>query len=140
MLLLSETSLSFAARRPLLAPPHGAAQCHSRRTLAARGCAVPPPDFRSPDEYAAYWEQLLQREYRETADQLRERRAKWSRQRLEASGLIVFGASATPETDLFGEKVVRVSKPGETRLADRFSRGDASPTRCSNPAGRSGST
>ena len=57
------------------------------------------PDLSGPESYTSHWEQLLQSEYRETADQLREKRAKWSRGRLEASGLAVFGASATPETE-----------------------------------------
>ena len=39
--------------------------------------------------------------------------------------MAIFDASATPESELFGEKVVRVAKEGETRpLADRFRRGD----------------
>ena len=89
----------FVVRRPALAP---------RRTAAPRCCAggggptdqpTPAPDFSGPESYSSHWEQLLRREYRETADQLREKRAKWSRGRLEASGLAVFGASATPETE-----------------------------------------
>ena len=87
----------FVVQRPALAP---------RRTAAPRCCAgptgdqpTPAPDFSSPESYSSHWEQLLRREYRETAEQLREKRAKWSRGRLEASGLAVFGASATPETE-----------------------------------------
>jgi hypothetical protein len=38
--------------------------------------------------------------------------------------LCLFDACATPDEELYGEKVVRVSKPGETRMADRFNRGD----------------
>jgi hypothetical protein len=83
------------------------------------------PVHAGKDSYARYWGLLLQQEYREAADELKQKRSKWSRARLEASGLGLFGASATPETDLFGEKIVRVSKPGSSlRLADRFSRGD----------------
>ena len=99
-----------------------------RRTLPSvpptRCCevrAAAPVDSKS---YSQYWEKLLQQEYREAASELRERRSKWSRARLEASGVCVFDASATPESDLYGEKVVRVHKAGETRLADRFTRGD----------------
>ena len=78
----------------------------------------------SPAAYSAYWGELLGREYREATSQLKERRAKWPRGRLESSGLVIFDADASPETDLFGEKIVRVSKPGAAALADRFSRGD----------------
>ena len=77
-----------------------------------------------PATYATYWEELLRREYREAADGLRQRRSKWPRARLESSGLCLFDACATPDEELYGEKVVRVSKPGETRMADRFNRGD----------------
>ena len=87
-------------------------------------CRAIAPDLGNPSSYANHWETLLTQEYRETAAQLRERRAKWSRKRLEANGLGLFDASATPESDLFGEKVVRVSKSGASQLADRFSRGD----------------
>ena len=101
----------FVVQRPALAP---------RRTAAPRCCAggggptdqptsalefsspdqpTPATDFSGPESYSSHWEQLLRREYRETAEQLREKRAKWSRGRLEASGLAVFGASATPETE-----------------------------------------
>ena len=77
------------------------------------------------DLYTEYWDQLLRREYRETADQLRERRAKWSPARLAASGQAIFGATASPDAELFGEKIVRIEKPGgKIRLADKFSRGD----------------
>ena len=129
LLLLVRGASSYVPRcspttmaRPLVTP------------RAVSNCGVAPltkpqvpnrtPAFGSARSYAAYWEDLLQREHRETADQLRERRSKWSQSRLEASGLGIFDASASPETDLFGEKIVRVSKQGETRLADRFSRGD----------------
>ena len=129
LLLLVRGASSYVPRcspttmaRPLVTP------------RAVSNCGVAPltkpqvpnrtPAFGSARSYAAYWEDLLQREHRETADQLRKRRSKWSQSRLEASGLGIFDASASPETDLFGEKIVRVSKQGETRLADRFSRGD----------------
>lgn len=79
----------------------------------------------------------MKREHREAAEELRERRSKWSRGRLEASGLAIFDATASPESDLFGEKVVRVCKEGATRLADRFSRGDIlviGPDRAGSPS------
>ena len=75
-------------------------------------------------DYSTYWDGLLTREYRDIADQLKQKRARWPHRRLEAAGLAIFDAFAAPDTDLYGEKIVRVSRPGETRLADRFSRGD----------------
>ena len=87
------------------------------------GCMSEAP-VSHPEAYSTYWQQLLTREYREGADQLRQKRARWPPRRLEASGLAIFDATAAPDTDLFGEKIVRISRPGETRLADRFSRGD----------------
>lgn len=36
----------------------------------------------------------------------------------------VFGAYAEPESDLFGDKIVRVVKHGETNFRDKFGRGD----------------
>jgi hypothetical protein len=108
-------------------PPHSRAPS---RVLGARSTshadAAPPPIENGGEAaaYAAYWEELLRREYREAADSLRQRRSKWPRARLESSGLCLFDACATPDEELYGEKVVRVSKPGETRMADRFNRGD----------------
>jgi hypothetical protein len=56
---------------------------------------------------------------------------------LEASGLALFNAVATPETELYGEKIVRVTipQPSQSRhssnnnddghkLRDKFKRGD----------------
>ena len=98
-----------------------------RRAPAIRCAAAAVPlaaaDSRS-DIYTEDWDQLLRREYRETAEQLRERRAKWSPARLAASGQAIFGATAAPDAELFGEKIVRIEKPGKIRLADKFSRGD----------------
>ena len=109
--------LESAASLTLLPARHGGLKCcAAQQTSTCAWCG--------PDAYATHWEQLLRLEYREAAEELRQRRAKWSRARLEANGLAIFDASATPETDLFGEKVVKVSKPGEARLADRFTRGD----------------
>ena len=77
------------------------------------------------DAYANYWDELLLKEYREAAAELRSRRQTWSRKRLEDSGDSVFGA-ATPETELFGDKIVRVTRRSgrDGRLRDRFRRGD----------------
>jgi len=74
--------------------------------------------------YASYWENLLIQEHRETVEDLKERRKNWSRGRLEATGMSIFGAAAEPDSELFGDKIVRVYKHGESRLQDRFSRGD----------------
>ena len=74
--------------------------------------------------YAEHWRKLLVAEHQEAVAELRERRVTWSRKRLEANGLCVFDACAEPESDLFGEKIVKIFKDGETRFTDRFSRGD----------------
>ena len=78
------------------------------------------------DEYVTHWDNLLQKEYDYTAQELQEQRKNWSRRRLEDAGISVFGAVAEPDTELFGEKIVRIVKPGDTstRFRDRFTRGD----------------
>jgi hypothetical protein len=83
------------------------------------------------DAYAAHWEQLLNAEHREAVQDLRQRRATWSRVKLEEIGLSVFDASAEPESDLFGEKIVRIFKEGgearqqsQSSFRDKFTRGD----------------
>jgi hypothetical protein len=43
---------------------------------------------------------------------------------LEDSGMSIFGASAEPESDLFGDKIVRIVKVGEKSFLDKFNRGD----------------
>lgn len=96
----------------------------NKKATAPVPVIVPTRRASSAELYAEHWSKLLQREYRENADQLKERRKAWSHKRLEASGLSVFDASATPETDIYGEKVVRVIKSGAVRLDDKFSRGD----------------
>ncbi len=60
---------------------------------------------------------------RETVEELKERRSKWSRSRLEAGGLCLFDAAAEPEAELFGEKIVKIVKFGGN-LRDRFTKGD----------------
>lgn len=76
------------------------------------------------DAYALQWENVLLEEHRETVDELKSRRKNWSRSRLEASGMSIFDAYAEPDTEVFGDKIVRVYKFGETRLRDRFTKGD----------------
>jgi len=79
---------------------------------------------RNYDAYALHWESLLLEEHRENVDELKLRRKNWSRSRLEASGMSIFNAAAEPDTEVFGDKIVRIYKHGETRLRDRFTRGD----------------
>ena len=78
----------------------------------------------TPEGYALYWDSLLTTEYREQASELRERRSSWSRQRLESSGVSMFDATAEPETELYGEKIVRITKDGAERLQEKYSNGD----------------
>ena len=75
-------------------------------------------------KYATYWENLLLEEYKDTVEELRERRKKLPRRRLEQLGISIFEASAEPDSDLYGEKIVRIYKNGETLFRDKFSRGD----------------
>jgi regulator of nonsense transcripts 1 len=84
---------------------------------------------------------LLQQEYNEASSELQLRRSSYTQSQLESSGLAIFDASATPESELFGEKVVRVSITNskssrhdnddgsidgskERKLRDIFKRGD----------------
>ena len=85
--------------------------------------------------YTLHWENLLQREHSETVLELQQRRKSYTRQQLEASGLAIFNAVASPETELYGEKIVRISlqqvsligknKNRGTNLREKFKRGDA---------------
>jgi len=71
--------------------------------------------------------------------ELQQRRKSYTRSQLEASGLALFNAVATPETELYGEKIVRVTllqqqhvafnkhnnRAGQTKkLREKFKRGD----------------
>ena len=87
--------------------------------------------------YAFHWTALLQREYQESLNDLQLRRKSYTRKQLEESGLTIPSAVATTETELYGEKIVRVTLPdflyrpmsdeeeGSKKLQDRFKRGDA---------------
>jgi len=85
--------------------------------------------------YTLHWENLLQREHSETVLELQQRRKSYTRQQLEASGLAILNAVASPETELYGEKIVRISlqqvsligknKNRDTNLREKFKRGDA---------------
>jgi DNA polymerase III delta prime subunit len=59
--------------------------------------------------YALHWDNLLQREYQESVLESQRRRKSYTKSQLEASGLVIFNAVATPESELFGEKIVRVT-------------------------------
>lgn len=85
---------------------------------------VPVPILNHDVAYASYWERLLLEEHDDTVKDLRERRKQWSRQKLESTGLSIFGATAEPDSEAYGEKIVRIVKVGETLLQDRFTRGD----------------
>lgn len=90
--------------------------------------------------YASHWDKILMDEYRATVDELKQRRDTWSRSRLEASGMSIFGASAEPDSEVFGDKIVKIYKPNSSStskssasasasgkgnvLRDNFSRGD----------------
>jgi hypothetical protein len=73
--------------------------------------------------YAFHWETLLTLEHQEKVAEYAIKRKTWSPARLEESGMSIFGASAEPDSDLFGEKIVRIYKKGAC-LRDRFTRGD----------------
>ena len=86
--------------------------------------------------YSFYWDSLLTKEYQDTAAELQARRKSYSRSELEASGLALFNVVATPETELYGEKIVRISSfqqshswsqynaRGSEKLREKFKRGD----------------
>lgn len=87
--------------------------------------------------YAMYWENILLQEHQQTVADFRERRRSWSRSRLEETGMSIFGAAAEPDSDLLGEKIVRIridrrglslNKTGgshaHSNLDDKFTRGD----------------
>jgi hypothetical protein len=75
--------------------------------------------------YASHWDALLLSEHQNTAAEFKARRKHWSRRRLENSGMSIFGASAEPDSDLLGEKIVRIIKSEtSTPLQDKFTRGD----------------
>jgi hypothetical protein len=73
--------------------------------------------------YVSHWENLLTLEHQEKVAEYAIKRKMWSPARLEESGMSIFEASAEPDSDLFGEKIVRIYKKGAC-LRDRFTRGD----------------
>jgi hypothetical protein len=96
-----------------------------RRSVPTETCTDSELDASHRSIYAAHWEEILVSEFQHTSYELKEQRRSWTRQRLEQSGVSIFGATAEPDTELFGEKVVRIVKPHTTApLRDKFSRGD----------------
>ena len=76
------------------------------------------------DDYTQRWDTLVLEEYRATASELRRQRATWPKRRLEEAGVSLFGTAA-PHSELFGEKILRVTRSGETsRVREQFTRGD----------------
>lgn len=73
--------------------------------------------------YVSHWENLLTLEHQEKVAEYSIRRKTWSPARLEESGMSILGASAEPDSELFGEKIVRINKKGAC-LRNRFTRGD----------------
>ena len=93
-------------------------------TTRISGNKHPPPcPPMEEHRYATHWENLLLEEYQQTVAELKERRKTWSRRRLEESGLSILGASAEPDSEVLGEKMVRIYKP-LAQFRDRFVRGD----------------
>ena len=126
-LLLSLQLFSLIIRHAEpFAPSHPALGFGSERCLSphAHFATAPERPIDTAHAYAVHWEDLLRLEHREIATELRARRGKWSNDRLETAGMAVLDAVAEAETELYGEKIVRVTKEGETRMRDRFSTGD----------------
>lgn len=73
--------------------------------------------------YSSYWENLLLLEHQENVEELKIRRKTWSQSKLESSGTSIFNGSAEPDSEVFGEKIIRVFKMGD-RLKEKFTRGD----------------
>ena len=93
-------------------------------TLSLSSPTVHHPPNANTYAYAAHWDNILTAEYKEAADELSQSRRKWSPNRLENAGLALFGASAEPESEVYGDKIIRIYRPGPFKLRDKFSRGD----------------
>jgi len=114
------------------AQPSSAASINNKKSLHSHR-----HNHRLLQSYTSYWETLLQREYQDTVAELQTRRKTYTRSQLEASGLAILSAVASPETELYGEKIVRVTlstitrmngssgSVSEKKLRDKFKRGDA---------------
>lgn len=83
--------------------------------------------------YVRHWEHLLQEEHHAATTELKERRKHWSRQRLQSSGVSMFDVSAEPDSEVYGEKLVRIyldqNRNGDNQgnyrnWSDLYNRGD----------------
>lgn len=61
--------------------------------------------------YCDYFEDLLRREYQEGVEDLKIKRSKWSRRRLTLNGLAVFDGYAQVYSEVYGEKLAKVTTP-----------------------------
>ena len=126
LLLAARPAEPFLSSQPTPGRDQYLSSTHVNRHNAAETDtdAAPTKPIDTAHAYAVHWEDLLTLEHREIATELRARRGKWSNDRLEATGMAVLDAVAEPETEMYGEKIVRVTKEGETKMRDRFSTGD----------------
>mmetsp|Transcript_22929 Transcript_22929/g.46357 ORF Transcript_22929/g.46357 Transcript_22929/m.46357 type:complete len:779 (-) Transcript_22929:109-2445(-) len=93
--------------------------------LASSAAIEYQKQFHILTKYAMYWENLLLEEYRENVEELKHRRRTWTRSRLESSGMSIFSAAAEPDSELYGEKIVRVNKFDDNcNFSDKFSKGE----------------
>lgn len=74
-------------------------------------------------KYVQHWDGLLVREYQDRVADLRDKRKSWTRRQLEQNGISIFDATAEPDSEVLGEKVLRIEKR-DFSFRDRFSRGD----------------
>ena len=110
--MLLQSQQQHACVNALIAGRHGMGIAASSRRGARLSTTDGAERLSTTDgaaAYASYWDALLVQEYREVEAELSSRRRTWSPRKLEASGDVLFG-TATPETDLFGDKVVRVTR------------------------------
>eukprot|EP00538_Stauroneis_constricta_P004175 CAMPEP_0119571358 /NCGR_PEP_ID=MMETSP1352-20130426/44079_1 /TAXON_ID=265584 /ORGANISM="Stauroneis constricta, Strain CCMP1120" /LENGTH=861 /DNA_ID=CAMNT_0007621037 /DNA_START=1034 /DNA_END=3619 /DNA_ORIENTATION=- len=98
----------------------------SATAAAITTTTIPFASITSHAEYAVHWDSLLLEEHDHQTKELRDRRSSWCRSRLEALGIAILDAVAEPDSDMLGEKIVRVVTPADRKanLQDKFSRGD----------------
>jgi len=63
---------------------------------------------RTTERYTHYWDSLLLEEYRVATSEWKERRRRCSPQSLEQRGLAILQAFAIPDSEVLGEKTVRI--------------------------------
>jgi len=71
-------------------------------------------DGAAADAYCRHWDELLLSEHAEAVEQLKERRKLWSRQRLEQSGMALLGCFCAVDSELLGDKIVRITAASTT--------------------------